>query len=35
MNSLAYGYDESKNKTEKEKTTKQKEILTGCKVNER
>lgn len=35
MNVLAYGYDENKNKTEKKKTTKEKEILTECKVNER
>lgn len=35
MNGLAYGYDENKNKTEKKKTTKEKEILTECKVNER
>lgn len=36
MNSLAYGYDENKNKTEKKKTQQSKnEILTGRKVNER
>lgn len=35
MNRLAYDYDENKNKTEKKTTTKVKEILTECKVNER